>query len=116
MITVTGATGALGRRVVDRLVLAGRGTDLRLVVRDPSRLPALPGDVVANPGGYSDGDGFAAALAGTHTLYLVSAAEAEDRLQQHLTAVAAAVAAGVERIVSRRTTLPPTTRTLAAGP
>jgi uncharacterized protein YbjT (DUF2867 family) len=99
VIAVTGATGALGRRVVDRLLAAGRGPDLRLVVRDPSRLAALPADVVANPGGYADGDGFAAALRGTHTLYLVSAAEAEDRLEQHRTAVAAAAAAGVERIV-----------------
>jgi uncharacterized protein YbjT (DUF2867 family) len=34
-----------------------------------------------------------------HTLYLVSAAEAEDRLRQHLDAVGAAAAAGVQRIV-----------------
>ncbi len=39
------------------------------------------------------------ALAGTHTLFLVSAAEAADRTEQHLAAVRAAVAAGVERIV-----------------
>ena len=32
-------------------------------------------------------------------MYLVSAAEAEDRLQQHVDAVDAAVAAGVQRIV-----------------
>jgi NAD(P)H dehydrogenase (quinone) len=54
---------------------------------------------VANPGGYADGEGFAAALRGAHTLYLVSAAEAEDRLEQHVTAVKAAAAAGVQRIV-----------------
>ena len=34
-----------------------------------------------------------------HTLYLVSAAEAEDRLEQHFAAVDAAAAAGVRRIV-----------------
>jgi uncharacterized protein YbjT (DUF2867 family) len=101
VIAVTGATGALGRRVTERLVAAGRGADLRLVVRDPARVPALPADVdvVANPGGYADGEGFTAALRGTQTLYLVSAAEDENRLEQHRTAVAAAAAAGVERIV-----------------
>jgi NAD(P)H dehydrogenase (quinone) len=96
---VTGATGVLGRRVVDRL--AGRdGVRLRLVVRDASRAPWIPGaEVAAVPAGYADGPGLTAALGGVHTLYLVSAAEAEDRLRQHLTAVAAAAAAGVQRVV-----------------
>jgi NAD(P)H dehydrogenase (quinone) len=99
VIGVTGATGALGRRVVDRLA-ASDDVDLRLVVRDPARAPEVPGaDVVANPGGYSDGDGLREALSGVHTLYLVSAAESEDRLSQHYTAVDAAAAAGVQRIV-----------------
>ena len=99
VIAVTGATGALGRRVVDRL--AGRDdVRLRLVLRDAARAPRVPGaEVVAVPAGYADGPGLVAALDGVHTLYLVSAAEAEDRLQQHLTAVSAAAAAGVQRVV-----------------
>jgi NAD(P)H dehydrogenase (quinone) len=99
VIAVTGATGALGRRVVERL--AGReDVALRLVVRETARAPRVPGaEVAAVPGGYADGPGLTAALAGVHTLYLVSAAEAEDRLQQHRTAVAAAAAAGVQRVV-----------------
>ena len=99
VIAVTGATGALGRRVVDRL--AGRDdVRLRLVVRDAARAPRVPGaEVAAVPAGYADGPALAVALTGAHTLYLVSAAEAEDRLQQHLTAVAAAAAAGVQRVV-----------------
>ncbi|WP_116452484.1 SDR family oxidoreductase [Blastococcus litoris] len=99
MITLTGVTGTLGGRVAERLAAAGVAP-LRLVVRDAARAPRLPGaEVVENPGGYADGAGLRAALAGTDTLYLVSAAEAEDRLQQHLTAVEAAAAAGVRRIV-----------------
>ena len=102
VIAVTGVTGTLGRRVAERLAAAGADAELRLVVRDPARAPDLPGGdfaVVANPGGYADAEGFTAALRGAHTLYLVSAAEAEDRLEQHVTAVKAAAAAGVERIV-----------------
>ena len=98
MIAVTGATGTLGRRVVDRL--ATSGVPLRLVVRNAGRAPVVAGaEVVENPGGYADPTGLRAALEGADTLYLVSAAEAEDRLQQHLDAVDAAVAAGVQRIV-----------------
>jgi NAD(P)H dehydrogenase (quinone) len=98
MIALTGVTGALGGRVAARLVAAG--APLRLVVRDAHRAPDVPGaEIVANPGGYADADGFRTALEGVDTLYLVSAAEAEDRLQQHLTAVGAAAAAGVRRIV-----------------
>jgi NAD(P)H dehydrogenase (quinone) len=99
MIAVTGVTGALGGRVAARLAATG-DVPLRLVVRDADRAPHLPGaEVVANPGGYADPAGLRAALTGVDTLYLVSAAEAEDRLQQHLGAVDAAVAAGVQRIV-----------------
>jgi uncharacterized protein YbjT (DUF2867 family) len=98
VIAVTGATGALGRRVAERLAAAG--ADLRLVVRDADRAPHLPGaEVVANPGGFDDPAGLEAALRGADTVYLVSAAEHENRLAQHYAAVDAAVAAGVQRIV-----------------
>ena len=99
MIGLTGVTGTLGGRVAERLS-AATDEPLRLVVRDAARAPDLPGaEVVENPGGYADGAGFRAALTGVDTLFLVSAAEAEDRLRQHLTAVEAAAAAGVRRIV-----------------
>jgi uncharacterized protein YbjT (DUF2867 family) len=102
VIAVTGATGALGGRVAERVAAGAEAADatLRLVVRDAARAPALPGaEVTAFPGGYADPEGLRDALTGVHTLYLVSAAEAEDRLQQHLAAVGAAAAAGVQRIV-----------------
>ncbi|WP_448613184.1 NAD(P)H-binding protein [Modestobacter sp. URMC 112] len=102
VLALTGVTGALGGRVAARLAATAADDDvvLRLVVRDAGRAPDLPGaEVVEVPGGYADGRGFGAALAGAHTLFLVSAAEAEDRLAQHLTAVDAAAAAGVERVV-----------------
>jgi NAD(P)H dehydrogenase (quinone) len=99
VIAVTGVTGALGGRVLTRLAAAD-SAPLRLVVRDADRAPVVPGaEVRENPGGYADGEGFRSALAGADTLFLVSAAEAEDRLHQHLTAVEAAAAAGVSRIV-----------------
>ena len=69
VVAVTGATGELGGRVA-RLVAERRPDDvsLRLVVRDSSRAPAIPdAEVVANPGGYPEVDGFAASLDGVHT-------------------------------------------------
>jgi NAD(P)H dehydrogenase (quinone) len=102
LIAVTGATGALGGRVAERVAAgaAAAGAAVRFVVRDPARAPRLDGaEVTAFPGGYADGPGFTDALRGVHTLYLVSAAEAEDRLAQHLTAARAAAGAGVERVV-----------------
>jgi uncharacterized protein YbjT (DUF2867 family) len=97
LIAVTGATGVVGRRVAG--LLAERGIAQRLVVRDPSRAPTLPGTEVRQIAGYGAGDDVHAALDGVDTLFLVPGAEAEDRRQQHFTAVDAAVAAGVRRIV-----------------
>jgi NAD(P)H dehydrogenase (quinone) len=97
LIAVTGATGGMGGRVARRL--AERGLAQRLVVRDPARAPELPGAEVRRAAGFHDAEGMRAALDGVHTLFLVPAAESEDRVQQHYTAVDAAAAAGVQRIV-----------------
>jgi uncharacterized protein YbjT (DUF2867 family) len=79
--------------------LADRGIEQRVVVRDASRAPDLPGAEVATFGGYDDHDGFRTALADVETLLLIPGEEAPDRVGQHKTAVDAAVAAGVQRIV-----------------
>ncbi|MCM2411805.1 SDR family oxidoreductase [Streptomyces sp. RKAG290] len=97
LTAVTGASGALGGRVAKRLARAG--VPVRLLGRDPSRLPELPGADTAPAAAYGDGEAMRRALAGAHTLFLVSAHESPDRVREHMTAVDAAVAAGVERIV-----------------
>lgn len=97
MIALTGSTGAVGGRVAARL--SGGGAELRLLVRDASRAPELPNAQVVEFGGYRDGEGMRRALDGAERVFLVSAAESEDRLAEHETAVDAAVAAGVEDLV-----------------
>ena len=97
MIGVTGATGEIGARLAHRL--AASGHEQRLIVRDAARAPSLPGAEVAVFGGYDDAEGMRAACTGVQTLFLASAREAEDRLAHHRSAVDAAVAAGVQRIV-----------------
>ena len=97
MIGITGATGGLGGRVARRL--AERGVVQRLVVRDASRAPSLPGAEVAVAADYADGEAMRRALEGVDTLFLVSAGEHPDRVSLHRSAVEAAAAAGVERVV-----------------
>jgi uncharacterized protein YbjT (DUF2867 family) len=97
LIAVTGATGAVGGRVAARLAAAGARQ--RLVVRDARRAPKLAGARVRGVADYADFEGMRAALEGAATLLLIPAAEHPHRVIQHTTAVDAAVAAGVERIV-----------------
>ena len=96
-VAVTGATGELGGRVARRL--ADRGQEQRLVVRDAARAPALEGAEVREASKYGAREEMRRALEGADTLLLVPAEESEDRVEQHVTAVDAARAAGVERIV-----------------
>jgi NAD(P)H dehydrogenase (quinone) len=93
---ITGATGAVGGRVAARL--AASGHEQRLIVRDPGRAPDLPEAEVVE-GSYGDPEAMRRALDGVEIFFMVSGSEAADRLAQHLSAVDAAVAAGVERIV-----------------
>ena len=95
-LAVTGSTGRLGSRVARGL--SELGVDQRLVVRDPSNAPALPGSHIATAD-YGDSAAVRTALTGARTVFMVSAAETPDRVQQHLTFIDAAVDAGVERIV-----------------
>ena len=97
VVAVTGSTGIVGGRVAARLSAAG--VPLRLLARDPARAPAHPGAEVRRIGGYGAGDDVRAALEGADTLFLVPAEESADRVEQHRTAIEAAAAAGVRRIV-----------------
>jgi len=96
VLGITGATGALGGRIARRLAAAGVGQ--RLIVRDPARAPELAGAQVA-VASYGQRAESLAALGGVGTLFMVSGAEAPDRVRQHLDFIDAAVAAGVQRIV-----------------
>ena len=93
---VSGASGGVGGRVAARL--ASLGHPQRLIVRDEGRAPELPGAEVARAS-YEDPEAMRRALDGVGTFFMVSASEAINRVRQHVAAVDAAVAAGVERIV-----------------
>jgi uncharacterized protein YbjT (DUF2867 family) len=95
-LAVTGSTGRLGRKVARRLAAAG--VPQRLLVRDPARVPKLEAIEVAVTS-YGDAEAARRALDGVDTVFMVSGSEDPDRVRQHTTFVAAAVAAGVSRLV-----------------
>jgi NAD(P)H dehydrogenase (quinone) len=95
-IGITGVTGAVGGAVARRL--ADAGLPQRLLARSPDRAPRLP-DATVHPVAYGDHDASVAALTGVTTLLMVSAAEDEHRLAQHVGFVDAAAEAGVRHVV-----------------
>lgn len=95
-LAVTGATGVLGGMVARQL--SDAGFSQRLLVRDPRRAPRLL-EAPAAAVSYGDPALSRPALDGVKVLFMVSAAEAEDRLQQHYAFVDAAAEAGVQHIV-----------------
>src|SRR3954454_25117115 len=94
-IHVTGATGSVGRQVVDQLIK--RGASVRALVRDPSKANFPPGvDVVR--GDLLDIDSLRAAFSGVSTLFLLNGVVA-DEFTQALIALNVAREAGVQRVV-----------------
>jgi NAD(P)H dehydrogenase (quinone) len=96
-IAVTGATGQLGRLVIDGLQDVVGGGDLVAVVRDRDRASDL--GVTARMAPYEDVDALRAAFAGVETVVFVSGSEAGARVAQHTNVVRAAEQAGVARVV-----------------
>jgi NAD(P)H dehydrogenase (quinone) len=113
MLAITGATGQVGSRIAAQI--ASLGLPQRLIVRDAARAPLLPNAEIAEASSYGNAAAMTRALAGVDKLFLVSvrdrfgvahmaakkgmAPPPYDRLQEQLTAVDAAVGAGVKHIV-----------------
>jgi NAD(P)H dehydrogenase (quinone) len=115
-VAVTGATGHLGRLVLDDLLARGTAPDdVVAVVRDPSRATDLAErGLQVRLGDYDRPDTLGAALKGVDTLLLVSGNEVGRRVAQHRAVVEAAVAAGVARLAYTSITRADTTPLLLA--
>ena len=100
MLTVTGASGRLGRLVVTGLLDAGvPATEVVAVVRSPEKVADLAErGVQVRRADYDDAAAVEAALAGTDRLLLISGSELGTRVAQHGTVLRAAKAAGVELV------------------
>jgi NAD(P)H dehydrogenase (quinone) len=97
---VTGATGRLGRIVVEELLSRGvPASDLVAIVRTPAKAADLAErGVQVREGDYSRPETLPGALAGVQRLLLISGSEPGGRVAQHTAVIDAAQAAGVERI------------------
>jgi uncharacterized protein YbjT (DUF2867 family) len=94
-ILVTGATGNIGRNVVEQL--AKRGASVRALVRDPSKAK-FPSGVEVVQGDLLDVDSLRSAMKGVSTLFLLNGVVA-DEYTQALIALNVAREAGIERFV-----------------
>lgn len=96
-IAVTGATGQLGRLVVERLKTKTAAENVVALVRTPSKATDLGVEVRAFD--YTQAASQVDNLKGIDTLLLISSNEIGQRTAQHRNAIQAAVQAGVSRIV-----------------
>lgn len=94
-ILVTGATGRVGRHVVDQLVR--RGARVRVLTRDPSKVHFPPTVEVAQ-GNLLDLDSLRAAFKGVRTLFLLNAVTGDEFTQAIIT-LNIARESGVDRVV-----------------
>jgi NAD(P)H dehydrogenase (quinone) len=94
---ISGASGKLGRLVVEQLLARGYQGKIIAGTRDPGKLADLKG-VEVRQADFSDQDGLVKALAGADKLLLISTDTLGTRLALHKQAVAAAKAAGIKEI------------------
>jgi NAD(P)H dehydrogenase (quinone) len=103
MIIVTGATGQLGRAIVQQLAARVPATQIGASARDPAKAAALAAlGVRVRQGDFNDPASLQHAFEGASTVLIVSsnaAATGGDPLAQHRAAIAAARAAGAKRVV-----------------
>ncbi|MEZ0584476.1 SDR family oxidoreductase [Erwinia sp. STN24] len=97
MIAVTGATGQLGRLVIDALLKRTSTEELVAVVRSPAKAADLAAlGVQVRQGDYNQPQTLADAFRGVDKVLLISSSEIGQREAQHKAAIEAAKAAGVK--------------------
>jgi NAD(P)H dehydrogenase (quinone) len=99
MIVVTGATGQLGRLVIEQLLRTEAATSLVAAVRDPAKAADLAArGVQVRQADYTQPATLDAAFAGADKLLLISSNALGQRVAQHRAAIDAAARAGVKLV------------------
>ena len=101
MIVITGATGQLGSRIVDRLLERLPAEQVGVSVRDPGQVPELAArGVRVRRGDYDVPETLPDAFEGAKHVLIVSAGSTgASAVAHHVTAIDAARAAGAERVL-----------------
>ncbi|WP_040828251.1 SDR family oxidoreductase [Nocardia jiangxiensis] len=95
-VAVTGASGQLGRLVVEALLRRNAGP-IVAIVRNPAKVADLAErGVQVRQASYGDDEAFDRALAGVDRLLLISGTDFGDRVAQHTGVIRAAERAGVQ--------------------
>ncbi|MCW4630295.1 MULTISPECIES: SDR family oxidoreductase [Marinomonas] len=99
MILITGASGQLGRLVIDNLLNTTPANQIVAAVRNPEKIADLAEKgVQVRQADYSDLDSLVAAMQGVEKVLLVSSSEVGQRVEQHRNVIHAAKEAGVALI------------------
>jgi NAD(P)H dehydrogenase (quinone) len=96
-IAITGATGQLGRLVVEKLQTKVPAEQIVALVRNPAKAAGL--GVEAREADYAQPEALEAALTGVDKLLLISSSEVGQRAVQHKNAIEAAKKAGVKHLI-----------------
>jgi NAD(P)H dehydrogenase (quinone) len=96
MYAITGATGQLGRLVIDALLKGVPADQIIAAVRNPAKARDLAErGVIVRKADYDRPETLATALVGVDKLLLISSTEVSGRLPQHRSVIEAAQRAGV---------------------
>ena len=96
MIAITGATGQLGRLVIERLLIKVPAAQIVAAVRDPRKAADLAAKGIhVRQADYARPDTLQSAFAGVKKLLLISSSEVGKRFPQHQAVIQAAQSAGV---------------------
>jgi NAD(P)H dehydrogenase (quinone) len=99
MIAITGATGQLGRLVINHILRLQPGAKLVAAVRDPAKAKSLPRGVEVRLADYDRPETLKDAFRGVDKLLLISSNVIGSRFPQHRAVIEAAREAGVPLIV-----------------
>lgn len=97
MIAVTGASGQLGRLVIDALLQRLPASEIVAIVRDPAKVSDLAArGVLIRPADYNQPATLDAAFRGIEKLLFISSSEIGRRIPQHSAVIAAAQRGGAQ--------------------